>query len=104
MTLDEFQRLCHDQWAQPERGDVAKLWLTSDSAIELTTDVITSKISSDFYSLSGGVPQEPTAIGACITRLLNPVTRSAVAITPGNPEDTAVISFGTCSPAKLITL
>jgi hypothetical protein len=103
MTLDDFRQLCEDQWHGPRFGDVVKLWLTSESAVELTNDVLTSEVSSDFYSLSGGVPQEPVAIGVCITKLVNPVTRTAVAVTPGNPEDTAVIHFGAHSPEELVT-
>jgi hypothetical protein len=99
MTLDDFQQLCHDQWMNQDlRGDVAKLWLTDESAIELTASVLGAPDNAVDYQL--GV----ISSGAFVSKVLNPVTRTAVMVTPGNPADTAFVNHGDHTPATLVSL
>ena len=104
MTLDDFRQLCHDQWTGPVYGDVAKLWLTDDSAAELTIDVLSDPSSAMPYTISAVSRVESAGTSTCITRLVNPITRNTVTITPGNPGDIAVVNHGAHSPAELIEL
>ena len=104
MTLNDFQQLCHDQWMRPDRGDVAKLWLTNESAIELTNDILNDGNGVKWTSIHlTGVEAATIKAGASINKVVNPITRSEVAVTPGNPADTAVINFG-YKPAELVQL
>jgi hypothetical protein len=104
MTLDDFNQLCHDQWVRPDRGDVAKLWLTDESATELTNSILSDGDSSAWISMHIAKAELPAIkAGASVGRIVNPVTRSDVMVTPGNPADTAVINFG-YKPAELVEL
>jgi exopolyphosphatase/pppGpp-phosphohydrolase len=105
MTLSEFQRLCQDQWMAPERGDVAKLWLTSESAAQLVDDILTARDGERYVSTQLTHAQAALIrAGFAITKIINPVTRSDVAVTAGNPSDTAVVSLGGYAPDKLVPL
>jgi hypothetical protein len=105
MTLEDFQRLCQDQWSQPERGDVSKLWLTDESAIELTRDILQDGNTAAWLATHLTKYEIPAVkAGGSIPRVVNPITRSDVAVTPGNPSDTAVVSFGGHAPARLVPL
>ncbi len=99
MTLDDFSQLCHDQWVnQGMRGDVAKLWLTDESSVELTASVLGAPDNTVNFQLT------TTSSGIFVGKMLNPVTRTAVLVTPGNPADTAFISYGEHTPATLVSL
>ena len=74
MKLDQFRALCDREWKQQPRGDVVGLRLTGDSYDELYLDILTD-----------GDPAWASAVEAAI-ELVNPVTRSAVAVAGGDED------------------
>lgn len=79
MTVDEFNRLCRDEW-EHGHGDVTTLHLTSQSGEELRQDMILSP-GCDFFLFSGidGICDDDPPL----SRISNPITRTPVRIKDG---------------------
>lgn len=86
MKLTEFNELCIREW-EDRHGDILKLYLTPDSAHELSCEQL----------LAGGVEQmvlyvrqdqlADIAAGAVLTHMVNPITRTAIEIVVNDYRD-----------------
>jgi hypothetical protein len=108
MTLDNFHRLCYDQWMQPGQGDVVELRLNGPSAAQLAMDIITRKGPENNWFLQHISRDDLAAIAAgdTIRKVANPVTKSAVTITVGteNSADAVLVHYGPHAEDQLILL
>lgn len=85
MKHSEFTELCQREWSQPNPGDVVAVNLTGESLAEWTADLI---------GTNGGAPGD-VVVGASVTKVVNPVTRSIVAVAGGADTDSATAK---CAP------
>ena len=105
MTLDDFQQLCQSQWDRPVHGDITKLWLTGESAVELAVNVLNEPAMKARCASNAAVsPRRDGGVDFTITKITNPVTRTTVLVSAGNPGDTAVVDFGPGAIAEVLAI
>lgn len=101
MKYDDFAQLCDREWAAgPPFGDVTALSLTDASGKELLDD-------PHITEADGLTIRVPTVGAAPDLVILNPVTRSEVAIRGGAEADTATVSYGNFDwspPPRTVTI
>lgn len=90
MKTEGFNALCHREHEQ-DSGCVVKLYLTAESLVELTNDVL----AAGPVEFPGGAPS-PGPAGARLDTMTNPATHTPVSISLGVPKalfaDTAEVT------------
>ena len=91
MKLDQFNALCVREWEKPKRGDIESVCLTGAGAAELCRDVLMDRTYDSCMLLIEESELPAIRAGACISRVVNPVTRTVVKIRtkPGGQRETA---------------
>ena len=89
MTLDQFTRLCQQEWAD-RCGDVTGLSLVGESRAELTGEIA----GSPGVTFTTQLPPvlDGRQVGALLTEIANPVTRSVVKVSASDSADLAHVA------------
>ncbi len=87
MILDEFTRVCQDEWLA-NASDVTALELTGESYAELVSEAVSQPqlIGEAWQTNSAG---DATAWN--VTKLINPVTRSQVLVSGVSAVDMVIV-------------
>lgn len=79
MTLEQFTRLCQQEWSD-RCGDVTGLSLTAESRAELAAATLLDSGTGAVATPPLGDDGEPVPVGLLLTEILNRVTRTVVKV------------------------